>query len=104
MRIGSDDRYLSPERVGQEGPTVVSRIAAAVTGAGCVAAAHGRTKVRAPTEASGRLADFKAHRVQQLELILSQRGWLRIKREAKGRTLVRYRRGSPAAAQPVNLA
>ena len=34
---------------------------------------------------------FTAHRLQRLNLVLSDDGWLRIKRVPSGRTLVRYR-------------
>ena len=97
MRIGSDDSFLSLERVGQEGPTVVWRIAAAVTGVGCIVAVHGRAEVRTTDETPERVANFKANRVQQFELMLSQGGWLRIKRDRRGRTLVRYRLGQLSA-------
>ena len=97
MRIGSDDSFLSLERVEREGKTVVWRVAAAVTGVGCIAAVHGRAKVHTTDETPDRIANFKANRVQQFELMLSQGGWLRIRRDPKGRTLVRYRLGQLSA-------
>jgi hypothetical protein len=97
MRIGTDDSFLSLERVEQVGPTVVWRIAAAVAGAGCFAAVHGRTKVHTTDDTLGRVANFTAHRVQKVELMLSRGGWLRIKRDPNGGTLVRYRLGQLTA-------
>ena len=97
MRIGSDDSFLSLEKVEQIGATVTWRIAAAVAGVGCFAAVHGRTKVRTTEETLGQIANFKARRIQQFELMLSQGGWLRLGRDPKGRTLVRYRLGQLSA-------
>jgi len=93
MRIGSDDSFLSLERVEQEGPTLVWRIQAAIVGAGCIAAVCRRAKVAITDGTLERMADFSAHRVQQFKVILSHGGWLRVKREPRGRTLVRYRVG-----------
>jgi hypothetical protein len=97
MRIGSDDSFLSLERVEQESKTVVWRVAAAVTSVGCIAAVQGRAKVHTTDETPERIARFKANQVRQFELMLSQGGWLRIKRDPKGRTLVRYRLGQLSA-------
>jgi hypothetical protein len=97
MRIGSDDSFLSLEKVEQIGATVTWRIAAAIAGVGCFAAVHGRTKVRTTEETLGQIANFKARRIQQFELMLSQGGWLRLGRDPKGRTLVRYRVGQVRA-------
>jgi len=93
MRIGSDDSFLSLERVGQEGPAVVWRVAAAVTGLNCFATFHGRAKVHTIEETPERIANFKANRVRRFELMLSHGGWLRVKRDRRGRTLVRFRLG-----------
>ena len=97
MRIGSDDTFLSLERVGQDGPTVVWRFAAAVSRVGCVAAVCGRAQVQTTDETPGRIAEFNTNRVQRFELMLSQGGWLRIKRDRRGRTLVCYRLRQPRA-------
>ena len=79
MRIGSDDSFLSLERVEQEGKTIVWRVAAAVSGVGCLAAVQGRATVLATPETTERMARFKANRLQQFEVSLSQGGWLRLK-------------------------
>jgi hypothetical protein len=97
MRIGSDDRFLSLERVQQEGKTIVWRVAAAITGVGCIAAVQGRARVQPTDEIPERMARFRTNRVQQFEVTLSQGGWLRLKRDPKGRTLVRYRLGQLSA-------
>jgi len=72
---------------------VVWEVTAAIHGAGCIAAVHGLTKVRAGEGGLERMDDFIAHQARQFELTLSQRGWLRIRRDPKGRTLVTYRLG-----------
>jgi hypothetical protein len=64
---------------------------------GCFAAFHGRTKVHTTDDTLGRLANFTAHRAQHVKVMLSHGGWLQIKREPRGRTLVRYRVGRLSA-------
>jgi hypothetical protein len=93
MQIDSGDSFLSLERVGQAGPTVVWRVAAAVTAVNCIAAVQGRAKVLATDETPQRIANFQANRVRQFDLALSDGGWLRLRRDRRGRTLVRYRLG-----------
>jgi hypothetical protein len=97
MRIGSDNSFLSIERVGQEGPTVTWQVLAAVAVKGCVAAVHSQANVETTEETLARKADFAAHRAQRLDLVLSEGGWLRIKRTPTGRALVRYRVGQSGA-------
>ena len=93
MRIGSEESFLRLEKVGREGPAVVWEVTAAIHGAGCIAAVHGLTKVRTTDGDLDRMDDFAAHQARQFELKLSQGGWLRIRRDPKGRTLVNYRLG-----------
>jgi hypothetical protein len=91
MYIGSDSNFLSLEKVQHEGPTLVWRFLAGVAGAGCIAAVHGEAEVITTDETPTQIADFRAHRAQKLGLVLSEGGWLRIRRVPSGRTLVRYR-------------
>jgi hypothetical protein len=101
MRIGSDDSYLSVERVGQEGSNVFWRIEAAVAGGGWrFTAIHDRVQVDTTGETFGRIRDFTSHRIQQFEMILAQGVGLHAKRDLSGRVLIRYRVGqvSPCAA------
>jgi hypothetical protein len=92
MRIGSDDTFLRVEKVGRKGPTLTWRVAAAVSGPGWwFAATHHRVQVSDSSETAGRIADFTARKVQRIELLLHQGGWLRIKRNPSGCILVRYR-------------
>ncbi len=91
MCIGSDNNFLSLEKVAHEDPTVTWRFLAAAAGAGCVAAVHGEANVITTDETPTQVADFMAHRAQRLDLILSEGGWLRVKRNPSGRALVRYR-------------
>ena len=97
MRINTDDRFLSLERVGPDGPRVVWQVQATVAGDGCVMAVHDRVKVHTTDETPERVADFAAHRAQRLELMLSKGGWLRVNRAPSGRTLLRYRFGQLSA-------
>jgi hypothetical protein len=93
MRIDSENNFLSIERVGQEGSTVVWRMVAAAANDGCFAAVCSRAKVHTTDETSARIAKFAAGQAQRFELMLSRSGWLRIRRGHSGRTLVRYRLG-----------
>ncbi len=93
MRISTDDRFLSLERVGTEQLDVIWRIQATVAGEGCVVAVHDRVKVHTTDETPGRVADFTARRAKRLELMLSKGGWLRLNRASDGCTLIRYRLG-----------
>ncbi|MDD1750245.1 MAG: hypothetical protein LUO89_10265 [Methanothrix sp.] len=97
MRINTDDRFLSLERVEPQGTGVVWQIQAAVASEGCIVAVHGRATVRTTEETPEQVADFTAHRAQRLDLMLSKGGWLRLKRAPGGRTLVRYRFGRLSA-------
>ena len=97
MRINTDDRFLSLERVGSPGPNVVWQVQATLASEGCILAVHDRVKVRTDDETPARLADFAAHRAHRLELSLSKGGWLRLNRAPSGRTLLRYRLGKLTA-------
>jgi hypothetical protein len=71
MRIGSDNNFLSVERVEQEAPAITWRIAAAIGSPGWWAAAmHERVKLDSTPEAAARGADFAAGATQRLELRL----------------------------------
>ncbi len=99
MRIGSDDSYLSVERVGQEGSKLLWRIEAAVAGGGWrFTAVHDLVRVDTTDETIGRIGAFTAHRIQQFEIILVEGVALRIKRDPSGRVLIRYRVGQVNAS------
>ena len=91
MRIGTDNSYLSLERVEHSGSGVVWQVVAAVAHDGCLAAVHGRPRVHTTNQTPAKIADFAARRAQRFELRFSQGGWLRVKRGSGGCTLVRYR-------------
>ncbi len=97
MRIGSDDSFLSVEKVEADGSTVIWRILASVAGPGCIAAVHSQARVETTDEIVRRAVDFAAHRLHRFDLTLSEGGWLRLKRVPSGRTLVRYRVGQVKA-------
>jgi hypothetical protein len=94
MRIGSDDTFLRVEKIGQQGPTVTWRVAAAVSSPGCwFAAMHHSVEVADTCETARRIADFMARNVHRIEILLLQGGWFRVKRHPSGSLLVRYRVG-----------
>jgi hypothetical protein len=94
MRIGSDGSFLYLEKVGQEGSTITWRVAAAVGGPGWrFTATHNQVQLDNTDETVSRTAEFIARKVQRIDVILREGGWLRIKRDPKGCILVRYRVG-----------
>jgi len=103
MRFGSDDNWVCLERVGSPHPPSVFRFTALATGAGWKFAVTGeQILVYRSNEIVDSIADFTALRIHQVELALSDGGWLLIKRPPKGFILVRYRvtrRGVGASLQ-----
>ena len=94
MRIGSDNSSISLKKVSQEGSATVWRIEATTSGAGWkFAVFHDRIGLHAAGETRQAVADFSSHRLQRLEVTLSEGGWLRVKRVPAGYVLVRYRVG-----------
>jgi hypothetical protein len=92
MRIGSDDNWVCLERVGPPSPASVCRFTAAAAGAGWRFAAAGeQALVYVSNDNLNDFADFNALKIHQIELGLSDGGWLRIKRHIKGFIVVRYR-------------
>jgi hypothetical protein len=94
MRIGSDDGFLSVEKVGRESSTITWCIAAGISGSGwCFTALHDCVQVDNADEVASLTADFTARKVQRIDMILREGGWMRIRRTASGCILVRYRVG-----------
>ena len=92
MRIGSDDNWICIERVGPPHPAWVCRFTAAATSAGWKFAVSGeQVLVCVSKQILDDIADFAALKIHQVELGLSDGGWLLIKRHVKGFVLVRYR-------------
>ena len=92
MRIGSDDNWVCLERVGPPHPPSVFRFTALAIGAGWKFAVTGQqVLVYRSNEILDDIADFTALKIHQVELPLSDGGWLLIKRPPKGFILVRYR-------------
>ena len=92
MRIGSDDNWICIERVQPAQPASVCRFTAVATGAGWRFAATGeQVLVYVSNETMDDIGDFTALKIHQIELGLSDGGWLLIKRHIKGFILVRYR-------------
>jgi hypothetical protein len=89
MRIGSSTNWLEIERTG---PQLACRFTAASEGAGLkFEAIHDRVFIDISEHTIEEIDGFIALKVHQLELRLSDGGWLRIKRHIKGFIIVRYR-------------
>ena len=98
MNIGADYSFLSVKRVGQRGPGSVWRLEAAVLGPGWrFIADHEQVRIDTGRKTLKQLADFVARKTPQLEIVLLDGGWLRIKRDRSDRVLVRYRVCHPSA-------
>ena len=93
MRINTDDRFLSLERIATDSPSVVWQVQATVASESCVVAVHDRVTVQTTKETQDRLADLTTRRAGRLEVMLSKGGWLRLNRASDGGTLIRYRLG-----------
>jgi hypothetical protein len=92
MNIGADYRFLSLERVGQRGPDLFLRLAAAALGPGWrFTAAHERIRVIPENNALEQIADFAALQARSFKVKLRHGGWLRVRRDRHGHILVRYR-------------
>jgi len=91
MRIGHNDNSLSIEKVGQN-TCPIWRFEATVIGAGWMfAGMYDRVIANSSPEIRKAMADFAALRAQRFEVELSEGGWLRLKRDARGYILLRYR-------------
>ncbi len=98
MRIGSNDNYVSVERIGQDGSAPLVRIEAATVGADWkFAVVHDQVQLNATDETRQTVADFTAHRLQRFKIMLSEGGWLRATRDPAGTMLVQYRVGQLSA-------
>lgn len=92
MKIGADYSFLALERVGQRGPYLSLRLAAAVLGpAWRFTAAHERIRVIPENDALGQIVDFAALKTRRLKVKLLNGGWVRARRDRNGHILVRYR-------------
>src|SRR3974390_3358980 len=93
MRIGQKDNSLYIERIAKN-PSLIWRFEATIVGAGWMfAGMHDRVVVHTSTETAKEMASFAARTSHRLDVELSEGGWLRLKRDARGYLLIRYRVG-----------
>ena len=94
MRIGDKYNSLSIEKIEPAEPHSGWRFEAAAAGAGWkFAAVHDTVTVRCSDDALKQAVDFAILQSPQIEVLLSEGGWLRIKRDLRGYIVVRYRLG-----------
>ena len=92
MRIGSDNSFLSVDRVAKQDPGPVWRVeAASVSDGWKFAASHERVRVLNAEETLAQVSEFAFLKAQRVDMALSEGGWLRVKRHPNGQILVRYR-------------
>jgi len=98
MRIGRDDNFLSIEKPGPADPYSPWRIEAVATGPGQrFSAVHDWVMLDTSAPAVQRFADFEALRTRRVEIPLTEGGWLRLERDARGYVTVHYRVGGSKA-------
>ena len=92
MRIGQDDHFLSIESVPLAGGFAACRVEAVASAAGRkFTASHDRLMLDSSDATIQRFAEFESHMSEQIEIPLTESGWLRLQRDAKGYIVVRYR-------------
>jgi hypothetical protein len=92
MRIGCEDIFLSIERRDLSDPDSYFRIEAASVGFGCrFSVVHDSVMFDASEDTLQALRDFEALRTKQIEILLTEEGWIRLERHARGNMTVRYR-------------
>ena len=95
MRIGRDDNFLFIESCPLEGGYTAFRVEALATASGRrFSASHDRLMLESSEQVKQRFADFEALKSQHCEVSLSEGGWLRFERDARGYITLRYRIGS----------
>ena len=99
MRIGRDDNFLSIESCPLEGGYTACRVEAVATASGRrFSASHDRLMLESSEQVKQRFADFEALKSAHCEVPLSEGGWLRFERDARGYITVRYRIGGRKAS------
>ena len=92
MRIGRDENFIAIERITSPAPGCACRVEAVITGAGCkFSAAHNKVVIEPSEEMFDQGQAFFELTEHQLDLQLSEGGWLRFKRNSKGCIIVHYR-------------
>jgi hypothetical protein len=92
MRVGRDDNFLSIERIQPGDPHSPWRIEAVATSkAQRFSAVHERVILENSLTTAQQFAVFEALKTQKVEIPLTEGGWLRLERDARGYITVCYR-------------
>jgi hypothetical protein len=95
MRIGTDNNFLSLERVEPDDPHSPWRVEAVASASGQrFTAAHDRVMLDASEKTIQQLAEFESLQAQGVEVVLTEGGWVRLERDAHGAVSVSYRLAS----------
>src|SRR6266851_5162079 len=92
MRIGRDDNFLFLEKCDPHDVHSPWRVEAVATASGqrC-SAVHDRVMLDVSQKTMQQFAKFEALQTQSVEISLTEGGWLRLERDAKGYITVHYR-------------
>ncbi len=92
MRIGDDDNFLLLEARSLEIDYAALRIEAVASGSGRrFTALHDRLLMDADEAVIQRFSEFSSLKTEQFEVALTEKGWLRFRRDSHGAITVRYR-------------
>jgi hypothetical protein len=95
MRIGQEHNFLSIEEVPLDGGYSTFHFEAVASApARKFAATHDRAMMDTSAETAGRFADFASFKSDKVEIPLTEGGWLRLERNARGYITLCYRIGS----------
>jgi hypothetical protein len=91
MRIGSGKSFLSIEKVGSAGRGPVWRLESEIIGdSWAFSTIDCAVNVDTSGGVSEELEDFAASRLKDVDVLLPDGGWLRMKRASQGEIVVRY--------------
>ena len=94
MQIGTDDNFLCIESSPLEGGYPAFRIEAVATASGGrFTASHDELIMNTDEGTLRRFADFESLKSEQIEIPITEGGWLRLQRDSPGYIKVRYRIG-----------
>lgn len=92
MRIGHDENFLSLDLSSSDGGYSAFRAEAVATASGRVfTASHDPLLMSAAGVTLQRFADFESLKSEQMEIRISEGGWLRFQRDARGSIMVKFR-------------
>jgi len=92
MYIGQNDNFLSIEPVILEGNHIAYRVEATASASGRkFTASHDRLMLDSSDARMQQLVHFETLKTDQIEIPLSETGWLRFQRDSHGNIVVHYR-------------